>query len=287
MQIEILGSGGAVPAPRPGCRCQTCKDARDKGIPYARSGPSTFIHGANILFDTPEESREQLNRSRINRVDACFYSHWHPDHVMGRRVFEALNWDLRGWPPRHRATHIYLPAQVAADFQTHLASAEHLAYMEDVGIVRIHQVPNGDCVSVAGLKVTPIPLAESYVYAFLIEDSETSVLIAPDELVGWSPPESLTGLDLAILPMGICDHDLVTGERTVPADHPVLQTEMAFRETLDVVRALRPGQAVLTHIEEEDDPGPDALDRLAERYREEGLPITFASDTLRIGVGSA
>jgi phosphoribosyl 1,2-cyclic phosphate phosphodiesterase len=282
--FEILGCGGAVPPPRPACHCPVCDEARELGLPYARTGPSTFIHGANILFDTPEESREQLNRARIDRVDACFYSHWHPDHVMGRRIFEALNWDVRSWPPETRVTDVYLPEQVAVDFAMRLGSGDHLAYMEHLGVVRIHHVADGERVTVGDLTITPFRLAEDYVYAFVVEDGETRVLIAPDELHGWSPPASLTGLDLAILPMGMCEHDPFTGARRIPEAHPILREEMTFPETLDVVRALRPRRAVLSHIEEMDGLGHDQLALLADRYRAEGLPIAFAWDTMRLTI---
>jgi phosphoribosyl 1,2-cyclic phosphate phosphodiesterase len=284
MRIEILGSGGAVPPPRPGCHCAVCDEARAKGIPYARSGPSTFIHGANILFDTPEESREQLNRSGIDRVAACFYSHWHPDHVMGRRVFEPLNWDVRSWPRENRATDIYLPQQVAADFATMLGSGQHLAYMEQLGVVRVHVVPDGERVPLDDLTVTPFRLAEDYVYAFLVEEGASRVLIAPDELHGWSPPGWLGEIDFAILPMGMCVHDPFTGERRIPADHPIIQEEMTFPETLEVVRALRPRRVVLSHVEEMDGLGHDQLGMLAEQLRAEGLPIGFAHDTMHLDV---
>lgn len=285
MHIEILGSGGAAPPPRPGCHCVVCDEARSMGIPYSRSGPSTFIHGANILFDTPEESREQLNRSGIDRVDACFYSHWHPDHVMGRRVFESLNWDIREWPWNPRVTEVYLPAQVAEDFQTRLASAEHLAYLQQVGVIRVHEVPDGERVTIGDLTITPFRLATDYVYAFLVEEGDTRVLIAPDELVGWSPPAWLRGVDLAILPMGLCEHDPFTGERRIVENHLLLEVEMRFPETLEVVRALRPARAVLSHIEEMDGLGHDQLALLAERHRAEGLPIAFAHDMMHIDVG--
>jgi phosphoribosyl 1,2-cyclic phosphate phosphodiesterase len=285
MHIEILGSGGAAPPPRPGCHCDVCDEARSKGIPYSRSGPAAFIHGANILFDTPEESREQLNRSGIDRVDACFYSHWHPDHVMGRRVFESLNRDIREWPWRPRVTEVYLPAQVAEDFRTRLAGAEHLAYLQQVGVVRVHVVPDGERVTIGDLAVTPFRLAEAYVYAFLVEEGDTRVLIAPDELHGWSPPDWLGDLDLAIVPMGMCVHDPFTGDRRIAPDHPLLKEEASFAATLDIVRALRAKRVVLSHIEEMDGLGHDQLALLAERHRAEGLPIAFAHDMMHIDVG--
>lgn len=85
--------------------------------------------------------------------------------------------------------------------------------------------------------------------------------------------------------MGMCEHDPFTGERRIPLDHPVLQEEMTLPETLDVVRALQPTHAILSHIEEMDGLGHDQLALLAERYRAEGLPITFACDTMRVTIG--
>lgn len=284
MEIEMVGSGGSFVTPRPGCHCQVCDEAREKGVPYARGGPATFIHHANILFDTPEDIQEELNRSGIDCVDACFYSHWHPDYVMGRRVFESLNWDGRSWPPHHRVTEVYLPQQVAEDFETMLGTADHLAFLEQVGVIQVHRLTDGQSVSLGDLTITPFRLAERYVYAFLVESPGLRVLISPDELHGWAPTPDLIGVDLAVLPMGVCEFDPVTEDRRIAADHPVLEKEMTFPETLDVVRALRPRQAVLTHIEELDGQSHDHLARLAGKLQEGGLPVRFAHDTMRIDV---
>src|SRR6185369_13565263 len=97
VRVEILGSGGATTSPRPGCACRVCVEAREKGVPYARTGPSVFVHGPNVVIDTPEEAKYQLDRAGITDIRACFYSHWHPDHTLGRRVWETRNGDFRGW----------------------------------------------------------------------------------------------------------------------------------------------------------------------------------------------
>src|SRR4051812_46398689 len=153
MQVEILGSGGAATIPRPGCTCRVCAEAREKGGRYARTGPSTFVHGPNILFDTPEESKFQLERARIGEIAACFYSHWHPDHTMGRRVWETRNGDFRTWPrevKRPLVTDLYLPQQVAHDFGTWLGGMAHLEFMRDRGWIRIHELRDGETVDIAG-----------------------------------------------------------------------------------------------------------------------------------------
>jgi phosphoribosyl 1,2-cyclic phosphate phosphodiesterase len=69
--IEVLGSGGAVATPRALCGCRVCVEAAQQGPPFSRCGPSYFVHGPNILFDTPEEIRTQLVRSSIREINAC------------------------------------------------------------------------------------------------------------------------------------------------------------------------------------------------------------------------
>lgn len=94
MKAIVLGSGGCTPIPRPGCTCPVCEEARHKGIPFARGGPSFFLENINALFDTPEDILHQLNRERIQKVDYIFYTHWHPDHTMGMRVVEQMYMDF-------------------------------------------------------------------------------------------------------------------------------------------------------------------------------------------------
>lgn len=284
MRIEFLGTGGALPAPRPGCGCAVCAEARARGAPYARGGPSLFLHGPDVLIDTPEESREQLVRAGIGRVAACLYSHWHPDHVMGRRVFEALNADLRRWPPRPKTTDVYLPAQVAEDAKRYLGTRDHLAFLERQGLVRVHVVADGDGVTLGDVCIQPFRLSEDYVYAFVIEAAGKRVLIAPDELYGWWPPAWVRGVDLAILPKGVAEFDPFTRERRIAADHQILRREATFADTLGIVRMLGAGRVILTHIEEPDGLGHDDLGRLGAKLRAGGLPVEFAWDGMSVEV---
>ncbi len=284
MRIEILGSGGAITTPRPGCDCPVCVEARTKGIPYSRSGPSVFVHGPDILIDTPEEIKDQLNRSRVSNINACFYSHWHPDHVMGRRVFETRNVDWRHWPPHPQPTDVYLPEQVGRDFRRFLASWDHLAFLQKQGSVRIIEMADGDEIQFDDARVTPFRLAEDYVYAFLIETPSRRVLLVPDETLGWIPPERLRGVDLAVLPMGVVEFDPFTGVRRIPAEHPILRHEVTFAQTLGIVDALEAGRTILSHIEEPDGLSYDNLLRLQQELADEGRMVEFAFDGMLIDV---
>jgi phosphoribosyl 1,2-cyclic phosphate phosphodiesterase len=284
MKVEILGSGGATATPRPGCECRVCVEARARGVPYSRTGPSLFVHGPDVLFDTPEESRLQLDRSGVSEIAACFYSHWHPDHTMGRRVWEAVGGhDFRRWPPdpgARRRTDVYLPEQVALDFGER-GIREHFDFLEERGWVRVHELGDDDTVELGGVTIRPFRLHEDYVYAFELTGRGKRLLVAPDELHDWEPPALLRGVDLAVLPSGLHEHDPFTGERRIHQDHPVLRVEATFAQTLRIVDALAARRVVLTHVEEVDGLGHDDLQRLA---AEVGRGITFAYDTMTVEV---
>lgn len=283
MRVEFLGTGGAITTPQPGCECRVCVQARREGVPYSRGGPATFVHGPDVLIDTPEEIKDQLNRSRVTEIAAGIYSHWHPDHVMGRRVWE-MNKDWRGWPPEDRRTDVYLPEQVALDFREMLGTWDHLTYLEHQGLVRIVELSDGERFEVGGASIRPFRVAEGYVYAFMFEGDGKRLLLAPDEMKGWSPPEWVRGADLAVLPKGLDELDPFTGERRISEEHPILNVEATFEETLEVVRALEADRVVLTHIEEVDGLTHDDLRELQRRLRDDGLPVTFAFDTLIVDV---
>ncbi|HWE81726.1 MAG TPA: MBL fold metallo-hydrolase [Gaiellaceae bacterium] len=262
MKVEILGSGGAVTIPRPGCSCRVCVEAREKGRPYERTGPSVFVHGPDVLIDTPEESKAQLNRSQVGRIGAGFYSHWHPDHTAGRRVWESRNFDFRSWPRRVETTPIYVPEPVWADFESNYGLADQFRFMEKQGTVRIVRIAGREPFALGEFTVTPVPLDAENAHAYLFEGDGARVLVAMDETHGWTPPD-LGPLDLAILPIGVFEHHPYTAERLIPEEFckpPVKKTRYA--RALEIVRALAPRRAVLSHVEEMDRLSHDELVRL-------------------------
>jgi phosphoribosyl 1,2-cyclic phosphate phosphodiesterase len=241
-----------------------CVEARAKGVPYARTGPSVFVHGPDVLIDTPEESKIQLNRSQVTRIAAGFYSHWHPDHTAGRRVWESRNFDFRSWPRRFETTPLYIPERVWADFETNYGLADQFRFMEEQGTVKVVQVGENQPFAVGDARVTAVPLDAENAHAFLFERDGKRVLVAMDETHGWTPPE-LGALDLAVLPVGVFELHPFTGERMIPEEFckpPVKKTRYA--EALELMRALAPRRAVLSHIEEMDRLSHDELVRLGE-----------------------
>ena len=279
MEIEFLGTGGAITIPRPLCNCKVCLEARDKGVPYSRMGPSIFVHGPNLLIDTPEDIYHQINRSTIDGIKGIIYSHWHPDHVMGRRVIESLSADWINHPPLNKKLDIFLPEQVEKDFKTFLGSGDHLDFFELQGFANLKKLKDGESFSLNGTKISPFRLAEDYVYAFMLECENKRVLIAMDELNNWNPDKTVSDVDLAILPVGIFEFHPLTGERLMPKDHTVFNEEATFPETLEVVKVLKAKRVLLTHIEEPNGLSFSDLKELETKLKESGINVEFAHDT--------
>ena len=118
----------------------------------------------------------------------------------------------------------------------------------------------------------------------MLEDDGRRVLVAPDELNGWTPPPELGRLDVAVLPMGICEFDPLTGERRIAPEHQILRAEATFDETLAIVDALDADRVVLSHIEEMDGLTHDDLRRLERRLQGDGRDIAFAYDGMVVDV---
>ena len=263
MKVEILGSGGAVTIPRPGCSCRVCIEAREKGAPYARTGPSVFVHGPDVLIDTPEESKQQLNRSQVTRIGAGLYSHWHPDHTAGRRVWEARNFDFRSWPPRYETTPVYIPERVWDDFEANYGLADQFRFLERQGTVKIHLLAEREPFELDDVRITPVPLDAENAHAFLFEGDGKRVLLAMDETHGWTPPD-LGRLDLAVLPVGVFEHHPYTGERLIPEEFTSRRSSLRYATALEMARTLGAGRTVLSHVEEMDRMSHDELVQLGE-----------------------
>jgi phosphoribosyl 1,2-cyclic phosphate phosphodiesterase len=84
--------------------------------------------------------------------------------------------------------------------------------------------------------------------------------------------------------MGICEHDVFTGERLVHAEHPVLKVEATFAETLAIVDRLEAQRVVLSHVEEFDCISYGELLLVEERLQGEGVNVCFAWDGMTVDV---
>lgn len=223
MKIVILGSGGADRIPKACCNCNVCNEARLKGYPYKRLGQSLYISDIAILFDTPEDINESLNSSQIEIVKGIYYSHWHPDHVMGTRIVEIIG-------QKSQPLLLNMPK---TSLEININGNSLFEYYKSLGICNItDQVIS----TIGNISIERIPLTNGYASAFFITDVNKKVLYCPCHTKHLIIEERFIGCDLFICCMGEID-----------AEEDCTDFE---KDTMIKISELKPKQSIMTHIEE-------------------------------------
>ncbi len=268
--------------PKPLCDCRVCVQARDKGPPYARTGPSLFVHDAHLLIDAPAEIAWQLNRARIDRIDHLMLTHLDPDHVEGLRVVEQIALDFRTWEayPEKRIE-LVLPAELdgrLGDIRSWYGPV--MDFYEQQGFIK-RTVFEESC-RLTGLDVSALGVdrGEHRVFIYVFDQGGRRVVYAPCDLKPF--PEDRPEVrdpDLLLIQPGIFEtglrHDFV-----YPPDHVSRTTLYTFSETLDLARRLGAKQTVFVHLEEYWHRGFDDY-----RALERDLPgVRFAHDNMEISL---
>lgn len=252
MDLTVLGSGGCTVIPKPLCGCPVCEEARRKGAPYERTGPSAFIHDENLLIDTPAEIASQLNRSQIDQIDYLLFTHLDPDHVEGSRVVEQITLDFRTWtayPDKH--IRLILPEELdnrLKDIQSIYGPL--IDYYEEQGFVQ--RTPFQDTIEIGELKITGIPIDRgsqwSYIYVF--ERKGRKMVYAPCDIKPFPEDRAeVLRADLLVIQPGIFEdglkHDFAYGK-----GHISRSTLYTFEQTLALAKRIQAGKILFIHLEE-------------------------------------
>ncbi|MFZ9156232.1 MAG: MBL fold metallo-hydrolase, partial [Schleiferiaceae bacterium] len=80
--LDFFGTGTSQGVPIIGCQCLVCtsSDVRNQRL---RSSVLITTEMASVLIDCGPDFRQQMLRSRPNRLDAVVLTHEHMDHVSG------------------------------------------------------------------------------------------------------------------------------------------------------------------------------------------------------------
>ncbi len=224
-----------------------------------------------------------LNRRGIERVNHLFITHWHPDHTAGFRVVETLAWDLATGGAR-ACIDVWLNAATLARL------GDHWRYFERRGYCRLHTIQPGATDQLGPLSARWFGYApDTFLTGAVLTDNSSRVIVAMDEtkdLATYLAAEPWAqGCDIAVVETGWFLQG-PQGQELGPPDLAFRTTEAGFvRDTVPLVRALRPAQAVLVHING-DLVGrtPAELDALAAEYPD--LPLRFAHDGLTVTTGA-
>ncbi len=280
MKLVILGSGGSVSIPRPLCNCENCSKAREKGIPWARTGPSMFLEEGSILFDTPEEIRIQVEREKIKKIKHVFYTHWHPDHTQGIRIFEHIYFSHPD-EPKKEVVNVYIPENAFSDFEKLCSS---IFFPEKKGYIKINKIQDRVPIKIGTTSITPLDFKrkDRVRYGYLIEQNGIRTVYAPCSVFDISLDEYYQNLDLVLMEIGWFGN---TKERRakLPKGH-AWHDHISFEENLEIMKKIRPQRTILVHIDGtrhlKSDANHDFLLKQAKKYK--GFNIDIAYDGMKI-----
>lgn len=252
MELTILGSGGCTVIPKPCCNCRICEEARKKGIPYERTGPSAFIHDERLLIDTPAEIASQLNRCGIKRVDNLIFSHLDPDHVEGFRIVEQITLDFRTWKAYPKKTiRLFLP-EYLCDRLKKIQSVYGplIDYYKAQEFVELVSFKSG--IKVGGIDITAIGVDRGSQIAFIyvFEKRGMRMVYAPCDIKPFpeNRPE-IADADLLVIQPGIFETGLKHGF-VYPRQHISRNTLYTFKETLELSSRIGAKRVLFVHLEE-------------------------------------
>ena len=268
--------------PKPLCQCRVCQEARKKGVPYARAGPSAFVHDINLLLDTPAEIVSLLNRSPIRRIDYLMFTHLDPDHVEGFRVVEQITLDFRTWRAYpEKQVSLLLPEQLvtrASEIRSQYGSI--LDFYQESGFIELERFSEKTFIKDVSIAVIPIDRGSQLSFVYVFQKSGRKVVYAPCDIKPFPEHrEEVQRADLLIIQPGIFEEGLKHSFR-YPHDHVSRTTLYTFEETMLLAERIQANKVLFVHLEEYWNRSYNDYRALESKY----LGISFAYDGMQLSV---
>lgn len=243
LKLNILWSWWVLPMPRPTCFCEICNEAREKWIPYARTGCSMYLYDANILFDTPEEIRTQLNREKIEKIDELILTHWHPDHTSGLRILEHLNWNFAESKTYGPPIKVHISSWQKT-MLTKMSCWWFLDYYEKKWMIELVELEHKKTIHINNISITPYIIEYTKWFYFLIEDGEKKIVYAMCEYHNLEVFPEVNNIDLLIVHNLFWENPDISPRKSKPKD------EDSFEKMLEDASKMWTKNIYLNHIEE-------------------------------------
>ncbi len=250
MKFEIIGSGGCVSLPKPLCRCKVCEEARSKGRPYSRYGPSMYVHDIKMLIDTPEDICHAINDSTIESIESVAYSHMDPDHVLGFRVFEQLrlNWfDVFEGKNCINPIDVYARPEVMQELnKIHSKYGSYLDYYEETRNLIKRQSLHSKRIN--KIEMTLVPVTNSTIFVF--DDQRHKVIYAPCDVKPFPKSEVFRDADVMIIGNTVIGESL-KGDYILPENSLLKRELFDLNEIIQIRTQYNIKQIIMTHLEED------------------------------------
>ena len=229
-RITVLGSGASRGVPRVGCRCGVCRSHDQRNRRLRSSVLVEWSDGAaerGVVIDPGMDLRQQALRHGIYRLDGALVTHIHVDHTGGIDELRAYT------DAQESVLPLGCGCATAEELRQRWEYAVDGRTAPGAGIPALQLVASDDAVEIAGRRFQAVPIVHgrrpahgwrSGGFAYLTDVS--SVPASSRELLG--------DLDLLI----------VSALRDLP--HPTHQT---VNEALELIAAVAPRRALLTHLD--------------------------------------
>lgn len=224
MKITILGSGTSTGVPVIGCDCAICKSSNQKDK-RLRSSLLVENNGQSILVDTSTDLRFQALKFGVCRVDSVLYTHTHADHIFGIDELRMFNL-IKKSPISCYGSDVTI--ERLKSFFPYIFNEVGLSGFRpslEPHIIR-------EAFNLYGISITPVEILHGSepIYGYRFDDV---AYLTDCKRVSDDSLEQLRGLELLIL--GVVRYK----------PHA---THFNLEEALELVRRLKPGRTLLTHL---------------------------------------
>ena len=242
MRVTLLGTGDTTGTPTVGCDCDTCTEARRRGV--ERSRFSVHVEnertGESLLVDASPDFRHQFLTHDVPLPDAMVISHIHFDHLDGLgnayRVFDDLP--------------VYAADEVDPVTDESVADTIRTKY-DYLDRITVHDATPFETQRICGLDVTLVPVDHPPLvcYGLVVEDPETGAKLSLSGDTSYDVPEEsrrvLTSPDLfladGIVPASLCEYHPIGGRhendqgipRTFGSKHMTREGALELAEELE------------------------------------------------------
>lgn len=238
MELIFLGCSDEYGVPRIGCDCEVCRNILSAGSHNYRTGPSVALRygpsyaGRTVLLDIAPEFRLQATKLGLSQFDALILTHSHDAHTLG---LGAL---LNSQREKGLRLLVCAPSPVLSE----ISQRFHHLWTDKAYRRVLEPRPIEGVMDLWGLEVQPLRVdhgagGTAFGYQLQIDGLRLAYIPAMLRASG-ETRQVLEDLDLLVL----------------GASHYYDGTELWKRSVMDVVaaqeliRELRPKQAILTHL---------------------------------------
>ncbi len=229
MKITVLGSGTSTGVPEYKCDCDTCEDARTFGSRNYRTRPSIHIEKdeKHLQFDLGPNFIDQIDRNKIEWIDAVVFTHCHADHISGTNdIVMPCRKQKMDMP-------IYGPEETMLILQRNYDYMFSKDTFQGGGVG--HLIPNvvEAKFELHGFEITPIPVEHGSVNTYGYRIGNFGYL--PDvKRLPDSSKELLHGIEV-----------LIIDALSFNPRHP---THLSVGESIEISEDLKPKETYFTHI---------------------------------------